>query len=75
MMKEHDSWKAQCLEATEHRDTWKNRFQEVATGILPILDLVDPALIEEEPRTPPVRTSREMQTSMGMVLEVHEGGR
>jgi len=52
MMKERDGWKAQCLEATEDRDTWKNRCQEVATGILPILDLVDPALTEEEPRTP-----------------------
>ena len=58
-MKERDGWKAQCLEATEDRDTWKNRCQEVATGILPILDLVDPALTEEEPRTPSSDWSRD----------------
>ena len=52
MMKERDGWKARCLEATEDRDTWKNWCQEVATGILPVLDLIDPALTEEEPRTP-----------------------
>jgi hypothetical protein len=34
----------------EDRDTWKNRCQEVATGILPVLDLIDPALTEEVPR-------------------------
>ena len=52
MMKDHDGWKARCLEITEDRDTWKNRCQEVATGILPVLDLIDPALTEEVPRTP-----------------------
>ena len=50
-MKERDGWKAQCLEATEDRDTWKNWCQEVATGILPVLDLIDLALTEEAPRT------------------------
>ena len=30
----------------------KNLCQEVATGILPILNLIDPALIENVPRTP-----------------------
>ena len=52
VIKECDDWKAQCLKATEERDTWKNQCQEVATGIVPILDLIDPALIEEEPKTP-----------------------
>ena len=52
MMKDRDGWKARCLEITEDRDTWKNQCQEVATGILPILNLVDLALTEEEPRTP-----------------------
>ena len=51
-MKDRDGWKARCLEITEDWDTWKNRCQEVATGILPVLDLIDPALTEEEPRTP-----------------------
>ena len=51
-MKDHDGWKARCLETTEDWDTWKNRCQEVATSILPILDLIDPALTEEVPRTP-----------------------
>ena len=52
VMKDRDGWKARCLEITEDWDTWKNRCQEVATGILPILDLIDPALTEEVPRTP-----------------------
>ena len=52
MMKDRDGWKARCLEITEDRDTWKNRCQEVATGILPVLNLIDPAVIEEVPRTP-----------------------
>ena len=52
MIKERDGWKARCLEATEERDMWKNRCQEVATGIVPILDLIDLTLIEEEPKTP-----------------------
>jgi hypothetical protein len=51
MVKDHDGWKARCLEITEDRDTWKNRCQEVTTGILPILDLIDLALIEEVLRT------------------------
>ena len=52
VMKDRDGWKARCLETTEDWDTWKNRCQEVATGILPVLDLIDPALTEEVPRMP-----------------------
>ena len=55
VMKDRDGWKARCLEITEDRDTWKNRCQEVATSILPVLDLINPALIEEVPRTPQLR--------------------
>ena len=50
VIKDRDGWKARCLETTEDRDTWKNRCQEVATGILPVLNLIDPALIEDVPR-------------------------
>ena len=52
MIKYHDGWKAQCQEITKDQDTWKNWCQEVATGILPILNLIDPALTEDVPRTP-----------------------
>ena len=52
MMKDHDGWKARCLEITEDWDTWKNQCQEVATVILPVLNLIDPALTEEVLRTP-----------------------
>ena len=52
VIKDHDGWKAQCQEITKYRDTWKNRCQEVATGILPVLNLIDPALTEDVPRTP-----------------------
>ena len=52
MMKDHDGWKARCLEITEDWDTWKNWCQEVATSILPVLNLIDLVLIEEVPRTP-----------------------
>ena len=52
MIKERDDWKTQCLKATEERDSWNKRCQEMATGIVPVLDLIDPALTEEEPRTP-----------------------
>ena len=51
MIREHDDWKAQCLKATEERDMWSKRCQEMATGIVPVLDLIDPARTEEEPRT------------------------
>ena len=47
VMKDRDGWKARCLETTEDRDKWKNQCQEVATGILPILDLIDPVLTEK----------------------------
>ena len=60
MIKERDGWKARCLEATEERDMWKNRCQEVATGIVPVLDLIDPALTEEEPRTRQLGWSRDV---------------
>ena len=74
-MKERDSWKAQCLEATEDQDTWKNRCQEVATGILPILDLVDPALIEEEPRTPQLGLVERCRQAWGWFQEfIKEAG-
>ena len=52
VMKDRDGWKARYLEITEDQDTWKNRCQEVAISILPVLDLIDPALTEEVPRTP-----------------------
>ena len=52
MIKERDDWKTQCLQAAEERDTWSKRCQEMATGIVPVLDLIDPALTEEEPRMP-----------------------
>ena len=52
VIKERDDWKARCLKATEERDTWKNQCQEVATGIVPVLNLIDSVLTEEEPRTP-----------------------
>ena len=52
VIKEHDDWKARCLKATEEWDTWNKQCQEMATGIVPVLDLIDPALIEEELRTP-----------------------
>ena len=52
MIKDCDGGKAQCQEITKDRDTWKNRCQEVATGILPVLNLIDPALIEDVLRTP-----------------------
>ena len=52
MIKDRDDWKAQCQEITRDRDTWESRCQEVAKGILPVLDLIDPALTEDVPRTP-----------------------
>ena len=52
MIKDHDSWKAQCQEITKDHETWKNRCQEVAMGILPVLNLIDSALAEDVPRTP-----------------------
>jgi len=52
VIKERDGWKARCLKATEEWDTWKNRCQEVATGIVHVLDLIDPVLTEEEPKMP-----------------------
>ena len=74
-MKERDGWKARCLEATEDRDTWKNRCQEVATGILPILDLVDPALTEEEPRTPQLGLVERCRQAWGWFQEfIKEAG-
>ena len=51
-MKDRDGWKARCQEISEDRDTWKARCQEVAMGILPVLDLIDPALTEDVTRTP-----------------------
>ena len=52
MIKDRDDWKVQCQEIIKDRDTWKSRCQEVATGILPVLNLIDPALTEDVPRTP-----------------------
>ena len=52
MMKDRDGWKAQCQEITKDHDTWKSRCQEVAKGILPVLNLIDPALAEGVPRMP-----------------------
>ena len=60
VIRERDDWKAQCLKAAEERDTWEKRCQEVATGIVPVLDLIDPALTEEEPRTRQLGWSRDV---------------
>ena len=75
MIKDHDGWKALCLEITEDRDTWKNWCQEVATGILPVLDLIDQMLIEEEPRTPQLRLVERCRQAWGWFREfVKEAG-
>ena len=55
MIKDHDGRKARCQEISEDRDTWKSRCQEVATSILPVLNLIDPVLTEDVPRTPQLR--------------------
>ena len=52
VIRERDDWKARCLKAAEEQDTWEKRCQEMAAGIVPVLDLIDLALTEEEPRTP-----------------------
>ena len=52
VIKDRDDWKAQCQEITKDRDTWKNRCQEVAMCIFSVLNLIDPALTEDVPRTP-----------------------
>jgi len=74
-MKDRDGWKARCLETTEDQDTWKNQYQEVATSILPVLDLIDPALIEEEPRTPQLGLVERCRKAWGWFQEfVKEAG-
>ena len=74
-MKDRDGWKARCLETTEDRDTWKNRCQEVATGILPVLDLINPALTEEGPRTPQLGLVERCRKAWGWFQEfVKEAG-
>ena len=52
VIKDRDGWKVRCQEISEDRDMWKNRCQEVATSILSVLNLIDPALTEDVPRTP-----------------------
>ena len=75
VMKDRDGWKARCLEITEDRDTWKNRCQEVATGILPVLNLIDPALTEEVPRTPQLGLVERCRKAWGWFQEfVKEAG-
>ena len=71
VIKERDDWKAQCLKASEERDTWSRRCQEMATGIVPVLDLIDPALTGKDASA---RAGREMQASMRMVPRLREGG-
>ena len=69
VMKDRDGWKARCLETTEDRDTWKNQCQEVATGIMPILDLIDPALTEEVPKAPQLGLVKRCQKAWGWFQE------
>ena len=52
VMQDRDSWKVQCQEISKDHETWRSRCQEVAKGILPVLNLIDPALTEDVPRTP-----------------------
>ena len=66
VIKDRDGWKVQCQEITKDRDIWKkNRCQEVATGILPVLNLIDPALTEDVPRTPQLRLVDRCQKARG----------
>ena len=75
MIKERDDWKARCLKATEERDTWNKRCQEMATGIVPVLDLIDPALTEEELRTPQLGLVERCKQAWGWFQEfVKEAG-
>jgi len=75
VIKERDDWKARCLKATEERDTWNKRCQEMATGIVPVLDLIDPALTEEELRTPQLGLVERCRQAWGWFQEfVKEAG-
>ena len=75
VIRERDDWKARCLKATEERDTWKNQCQEVATGIVPVLDLIDPALTEEEPKMPQLGLVERCRQAWGWFQEfVKEAG-
>ena len=65
MIKDRDDWKAQCQEITKDRDTWKNWCQEVAMGILPVLNLIDPVLPEDVPRTPQLGLIERCQRAWG----------
>ena len=65
VMKDRDGWKARCQEITEDRNTWKNQCQDVATGILPVLNLIDPALMEDVPRTPQLRLVNRCRKAWG----------
>ena len=63
MIKDRDGWKARCQE------TWKNRCQEVATSILPVLNLIDLALIEDVPRMPQLGLVDRCQKAWGWFQE------
>ena len=52
VIKDRDGWKVLCQEITKDQDAWKSQCQEVATGILSVLNLIDPVLTEDVPRTP-----------------------
>ena len=45
-MKKRDGWKTHCQEVSKDRDTWRGHCQEVAKAILPILDIINPELLE-----------------------------
>ena len=65
VMKDRDGWKGQCQEITKDHDTWRSRCQEVAKGILPVLNLIDPALAEDVPRTPQLGLIERCQRAWG----------
>ena len=64
-MKDRDDWKAQCQEITKDHDTWRSRCQEVAKGILSVLNLIDPTLAEDVPRTPQLGLIERCQRAWG----------
>ena len=65
VIKDRDGWKAQCQEITKDHDTWRSRCQEVAKGILPVLNLIDPALAEDVPKTPQLGLIERCQRAWG----------
>jgi hypothetical protein len=69
IIKDRDACSAKALELGKDRDLWKGRCNQMVTGIMPVLDLIDSELPVSEVRAQPLEVLDKCQRTLGWLQQ------